>query len=312
MISMNGFSKEFEYLNKIVEAGSFSIAAEQLYIAQPSLSQFVKRLEKNIGAEIFDRSHAPIQLTEAGKIYLEIGREIQELQHSREKQIQDLGNFIQGQVRIGSSNYRSSTLLSKVIPIVKNRYPHIHITLEEGKTKELEDFILQGKTDFSIVLHPFFNPGLQYIELFREELLLVLSSSHPLCIHKDYTLSANSKYPILNPHKLFHEPFIVMKEGQRLRSSFFEFTTENGFFPPIVLESGDMSTAQTLAAAGVGATIVPAKLAAHCTAPIPPCYFSLRNFLSDWQVVIAFKKEKYLSKAAKTVIQIIEEITKND
>ena len=55
---MSESSKEFEYLNKLVETGSFSIAAEQLYIAQPSLSQFVKRIERNIGTEIFDRSHA--------------------------------------------------------------------------------------------------------------------------------------------------------------------------------------------------------------------------------------------------------------
>ena len=64
--------REYEYIRKIAETGSFIAAAEKLYITQPSLSQFIRRIERHVGAELFDRSHQPVTLTEAGRIYLDI------------------------------------------------------------------------------------------------------------------------------------------------------------------------------------------------------------------------------------------------
>lgn len=140
--------REYEYIRKIAETGSFIAAAEKLYITQPSLSQFIRRIERHVGAELFDRSHQPVTLTEAGRIYLDIEGQIQDLCKVREQRIQDLGQTVGGTVRIGSSNYRSSTILARAIPIINERYPHIDICLEEGTTRELEDFAIQGKTDF--------------------------------------------------------------------------------------------------------------------------------------------------------------------
>lgn len=112
--------REYEYVRKIAETGSFLAAADKLYITQPSLSQFIRRIERHIGAELFDRSHQPVTLTEAGRIYLDIEGQIQELCKVREQRIQDLGQTIGGTVRIGSSNYRSSTILAKAIPVINN------------------------------------------------------------------------------------------------------------------------------------------------------------------------------------------------
>lgn len=160
--------REYEYVRKIAETGSFLAAADKLYITQPSLSQFIRRIERHIGAELFDRSHQPVTLTEAGRIYLDIEGQIQELCKVREQRIQDLGQTIGGTVRIGSSNYRSSTILAKAIPVINERYPHIDICLEEGTTRELEDFALQGKTDFSIVVRTAGHSDLEYVELSRK------------------------------------------------------------------------------------------------------------------------------------------------
>ena len=107
--------REYEYIRKIAETGSFIAAAEKLYITQPSLSQFIRRIERHVGAELFDRSHQPVTLTEAGRIYLDIEGQIQDLCKVREQRIQDLGQTVGGTVRIGSSNYRSSTILARAI-----------------------------------------------------------------------------------------------------------------------------------------------------------------------------------------------------
>lgn len=213
--------REYEYVRKIAETGSFLAAADKLYITQPSLSQFIRRIERHIGAELFDRSHQPVTLTEAGRIYLDIEGQIQELCKVREQRIQDLGQTIGGTVRIGSSNYRSSTILAKAIPVINERYPHIDICLEEGTTRELEDFALQGKTDFSIVVRTAGHSDLEYVELFQEELLLAISPAWDLEREPLYDKKRHSRYPVFDYHSLDGHPFLVMKEGQELRHSFF-------------------------------------------------------------------------------------------
>lgn len=239
--------REYEYIRKIAETGSFIAAAEKLYITQPSLSQFIRRIERHVGAELFDRSHQPVTLTEAGRIYLDIEGQIQDLCKVREQRIQDLGQTVGGTVRIGSSNYRSSTILARAIPIINERYPHIDICLEEGTTRELEDFAIQGKTDFSIVVKPTGHRDLDYIELFREELLLAVSPDWGLGREPLHDEGLHSRYPVFDYHSLDGHPFLVMKEGQELRHSFFALVEALDISPTVALETTDMATAQTLA-----------------------------------------------------------------
>ena len=279
--------REYEYIRKIAETGSFIAAAEKLYITQPSLSQFIRRIERHVGAELFDRSHQPVTLTEAGRIYLDIEGQIQDLCKVREQRIQDLGQTVGGTVRIGSSNYRSSTILARAIPIINERYPHIDICLEEGTTRELEDFAIQGKTDFSMAAAPDWGLG-------REPL-------HDEGLH--------SRYPVFDYHSLDGHPFLVMKEGQELRHSFFALVEALDISPTVALETTDMATAQTLAGIGVGAAIVPGGLALANIPAVEPKYFSLRAYLDDWDIVLAYKRGRYLSKADKAVIRVICDVT---
>lgn len=297
--------REYEYIRKIAETGSFIAAAEKLYITQPSLSQFIRRIERHVGAELFDRSHQPVTLTEAGRIYLDIEGQIQDLCKVREQRIQDLGQTIGGTVRIGSSNYRSSTILARAIPIINERYPHIDICLEEGTTRELEDFAIQGKTDFSIVVKPTGHRDLDYIELFREELLLAVSPDWGLGREPLHDEGLHSRYPVFDYHSLDGHPFLVMKEGQELRHSFFALIEALDISPTVALETTDMATAQTLAGIGVGASIVPGGLALANIPAVEPKYFSLRAYLDDWDIVLAYKRGRYLSKADKAVIRVI-------
>lgn len=302
--------REYEYVRKIVDTGSFKEAAEKLYISQPSLSQFIRRIERNLGAELFDRSHQPVTLTEAGWIYLAVEEQIQYLCKVRRQRIQDLGHTISGTVYIGSSHYRSSTILAQAIPIINERYPHIDILLEEGTTQELIDFAIQGKTDFSIVVKAHGHAELDYIELFQEELLLALAPDCDLGQKPVQSKDFPSSYPVFDYHHLDGHPFLVMKEGQELRHAYFSLIESLGIKPTIALETTDMATAQTLAGIGVGAAIVPVGLATTHNPAVAPRYFSLRPYLKDWNVALAYKRGRYLSKADKAVIDIICKVTK--
>jgi len=300
--------REYTYLSKILETGNFSLAAQKLYIAQPSLSQFVKRIEQRVGAAIFDRNMTPIRLTDAGEIYLHIEEQLHQLEQTRQQQIDDLGTLTKGHVIIGSSNYRSSYFLTRVLPEVRRRWPGIEVRLEEGTTTELEECAQTGKTDFSIVLQPLTRPGLNCLEIFQEEILLALNARHRLCKTK-LPPAASSRWPEPDWTQLAEEPFIIIRPGQKMRQSFFDLCQQMQISPPIVLETQSMPTALRLTAVGIGATLTTDLLA--CTMRFsgePPRYFTLRHWLPNRRAIIAWRQGRYLSKAARAVIQVMQEI----
>jgi DNA-binding transcriptional LysR family regulator len=297
-----------DYIQKILEEGSISQAAKRLFIAQPSLSQYIKRIEDDLGAEIFERKAKPIKLTNAGEIYLQTEEMIQQLRQQREKQIEDLFELKRGHLTIGSSHYRSMYLLTRVLPVFKQRYPGISINLEEGITEKLEECAVTGITDFSIVLLPLSYPTLAYEELFKEEIILALPANHSLCKDGKREQSYLPPYPPIDFSLLKQEPFIIMKKGQKIRDSFFDLCQNAGFRPKIILETDSMATAQSLAAAGLGITIIPDTLAMHNRFLEMPRYFSLNDQVASRRIVVAYSQNKPLTNAAQAFIQVMKEV----
>ena len=300
--------KSLYYVQKILEEGSFSRAAKKLFIAQPSLSQYIGRIEENLGAHIFDRNAKTIKLTVAGEIYLQTEEKIQQLRELRIKQIEDTSQLKRGHLTIGSSHYRSMYLLTRVLPVFKQKYPGITIKLEEGITERLEDCAALGITDFSIVLLPLSHPALAYEEIYQEEIVLALPASHPLCEWTENKRSQFPPYPSMDFSLLKEDPFIIMKKGQKLRDSFFHLCQDAGFRPQIILESDSMAAAQALTAAGVGSTILPDTLATQNKFPQMPGYFSLKNAVMPRRIVVAFSQERSLTNAAKAFIRVMKDV----
>ena len=165
----------YRYLDTLITAGSFSKAARVLQISQPSISQFVHRLETEVGTELVDRTAKPLRLTYAGECFMRTEREIEQLRSMRSRLIADIDEGVRGHVTIGSSHYRSTFFLAEVLPIFRREYPGVTVSLAEGTTKELEDFAFDGVTDLSLVIAPLYRDELEYAELFRERYLLAMS-----------------------------------------------------------------------------------------------------------------------------------------
>ena len=140
------------YLSAILSTGSISKAAQTLGISQPSLSQFVQRIEKDLGAEVFDRSTRPLTLTESGRIFFEAEKRVAEIREDCRRAVEDINGGGRGRVVIGASEYREMFFLTEVLPVFSAAHPGIEIALEEGTTRELEDFVWTRKTDMSLIV----------------------------------------------------------------------------------------------------------------------------------------------------------------
>lgn len=299
----------YRYLSTLVHEGSFSRAAQALNISQPSLSQFVQRLEAEANAILVDRNARPIQLTYAGECFLETERQIAQLRDRRAQQIIDIGAGIKGKIRIGASHYRSTYFLTAVLPTFRNLYPDIDISLEEGTTMELEEFVHQGKTDLSIVLLPLDNNDLDYVELFRERLLIAIAADHPLA----QAIAENGNdYPVLSFNQLDKLPFIRIKTGQKFHQLFDYLCEQCNVLPHMVLDSESPIAALSLASVGLGATFVTETQAKRAHTPGKVRYFALEPSVPDRVVVAAFRKDRYQSKAAQALLEVMKRIGKEE
>ena len=174
----------YRYLSALVSQGSFSQAARYLDISQPSLSQFIQRLEAEAGTELIDRTSRPLRLTAAGDCFLQTERRIEQLRDLRTKEIADIGAGIRGHVRLGVSQYRSSY------------------------------FAADGTTDVSIVLAPVLNNELTYTALYDEKILIATAADSALAKSVPET---KAEFDKLDFSRLDAEPFITLRRGQKSR-----------------------------------------------------------------------------------------------
>jgi DNA-binding transcriptional LysR family regulator len=276
-----------------------------LYISQPSLSQYIKKIEKEIGIELFDHKLHPIKLTDAGEIYLQTEEKIAALKENRIQLLDDIDIMRRGRITIGSTYFRSTFMLALVLPKFKKKYPGIYIKLEEGTTEELEEKTFNGVVNFSILLLPFMHSNLEYEGLFEERIVLALSPRHPLA--KSYQRTSSGDYPTISFYSLRNESFIVMKSGQHIRSSFFTLCEQMNIMPNIILETSNMPTAQVLASIGFGVTIITDSLAKLNHISPQPLYFYIEECKEKRRVVAAYSKKQQLSKATRAFIDTLHE-----
>lgn len=121
-----------KYAYEVYKQGSFTKAAKELYVSQPSLSAAISRLELELGFRIFDRSTIPCSLTAEGRIYIESLEEIAESERNMCRRIKELSDVNHGKLTIGGSSYTSYLILSEICKEFHNQYPKVSVTLDIG------------------------------------------------------------------------------------------------------------------------------------------------------------------------------------
>lgn len=299
--------KELLYVLTIEEEQSFSGAAKKLFMAQPSLSQYIKRLEGSLGFLLFDRSRMPITLTDEGRQYVDYARRILLLKEEMQRGLEDIAKAERGKVSLGIPSIRGSYLLPLMIPFFKNRHPEIEVTLIEmpaGGSDELEKRLAEGKLDLCILSYPVNNDEIGYETIFEEEILLAVPPGYKTRSTHESALHVDTSFIDLKEMK--GQPFILTTQESRLRKAVERLLAEAGFSPHIIMETNSLETAQKMVSVGYGFTFVPemfmrAPYERHC-----PTYKSVYGTNYLWPLLLAYRKGGYLSKATKTFLTDIK------
>ena len=144
--------KELLYIKTIADTQSISKAAEELFIAQPSLSQALQRIERELGTHLFIREPRGMKLTYAGEKYYLMAKEILDIYSDFKSEITHINELKAGRLVIGIARYMGMNILPNVLPKFNKNYPNIEIIIREENTRVLENLVLGGNVDFALTL----------------------------------------------------------------------------------------------------------------------------------------------------------------
>ncbi|MDQ0192930.1 LysR family transcriptional regulator [Paenibacillus wynnii] len=288
--------RQLQYALQIAAERNFSRAADKLHIAQPSLSQQLSKLEKELGVLLFQRNTSSVELTHAGAKFIEQAQTIIDAVELLRQEMSDISQLRTGRVVVGSMPITGAHLLPHVLPVFKEKYPEVDINLLEDSSMNLEKLTANGQTDLSLLSLPLEIPALTYEILGEERIDLAVPPGHPLASRLLTGVRTSLE-------ELKDESFIVLKEGQGFRKMTMELCLNSGFDPKIVFESNNMETVQSLVATGMGVTLVPHFIARAPRSEFVPVYLPLAEPVPTRTLVIAYRRGRYLSKAAEAFIE---------
>ncbi|OKP82344.1 transcriptional regulator [Paenibacillus sp. P3E] len=296
--------RQLQYALQIAAERNFSRAADKLHIAQPSLSQQLSKLEKELGVLLFQRNTSSVELTHAGEKFVEQAQTIIDAVELLRQEMSDISQLRTGHVVVGSMPITGAHLLPHVLPVFKSKFAEVEITLLEDSSMNLEKLTASGQTDLSLLSLPLEIPTLAYEVLGEERIDLAVPPEHPFASRSAAGIRTSLE-------ELKDEPFIVLKEGQGFRKMTVELCRGAGFEPRIVFESNNMETVQSLVATGMGVTLVPHFIARAPRSEFVPVYLPLAEPVPSRTLVVAYRRGRYLSKAAEAFIETFKTTVKD-
>lgn len=306
-----------KYVYEVYKERSFTKAAQNLYISQPSLSARIKKIEEMIGEPLFDRSTTPLQLTEVGKVYIEAAEEITQIEQRVENYINDLAGLKTGNLAVGASTLFAAYVVPSLITQFNQKFPDVHIQLIEGNTAELEEMLGSNALDF-VIDNYHYDSILYNKELYCEENILLAVPKH-FSVNEElgmYQLSYKNiknknylsrKYPAVPLERFADLPFIMLTQGNDTRTRGDRLCRNVGFKPNIVLEFNQQSTAYMASSTQLGATFISDILVSQLPTFENLVYYKLDGEEAKRKVFFYYKTHKYKTRVMEEFIRMMHE-----
>lgn len=307
--------QHIEYILVLAKEKNFSKAAEQLYMTQSALSQYVRKQEEQLGITLFNRGNGPITLTPEGELYVQALHHVKMDMLDFQRQLADLTELRTGKLVIGTSAFRATNLLPRVIKEFVERYPGIELDIITDNMNRLKSGLASGKIDFCIENDSFEESLFHCETLFTETHYLAVPKDHPLNdLLEEKPLTAEdignetpafftTKAVSLSQCKPFY--MIGVKPGNSFYKCHSAMLQEAGFKPKHITDVDNIETAFRWVDTGIAVAIIPDSLILHGGFKRHPHYFKLDLIHSNQNIVFAMRNGRYVSAAAKKFLEIL-------
>lgn len=245
---------ELRYIVAVARERHFGRAAETCFVSQPTLSVAVKKLEEELGVQLFERGPAEVTVTPAG------GRVVEQAQRALEEaeKIRNIANStgdpLEGTLKLGIIFTIAPYLLPQLIPVLRRRAPKMPLILEENYTATLSERLKRGDIDAAIVALPFSEPGITVTPLYDEAFVVALAKTHAWAARKSIAAA-----------ELAHENLLLLGSGHCFRDQVLNAcpalnrsSATPGSLQKTV-EGSSLETIRLMVASGMGMTVLPAS-----------------------------------------------------
>jgi len=284
--------RHLRYFVAVAEELHFGRAALRLHLAQPPLSQQIRKLEAVLGYPLFLRTSRAVKLTSAGEVFLERARRtLRNVQEDMEE-ARSIGRGEEGFLRVGFIGSAMLTAIPAMLGRYRRLYPKVNLQLHESYTSAVVQKLLKGELDAGFLRDGGQTSGLEVERLFSEPFIAVVPKKHSLAKHK--TISAT---------ELRNEPFVFFtpSAGTLAYQKPVSICEEHGFRPKVVQEAPQWLTIIRLVGAGLGVTIAPACVK-QVAAPNVAC-LGLRRVTVESDIELAYRtsEDRAVVEAIATV-----------
>jgi len=288
--------RQLYYFKEIVKQGSISKAAEVLHIAQPPLSQLLKKLETDLGTTLIHRYRQKWELTATGEILYQYANQMLMQIQDVKQQIQEIEQGIGGTVSIGVSSTCSNMLIDYVSTF-RTQYPNVKIKIVTGNSEELLKKLEQREIDVALLLR--LGNSEQY------EMKILKKQPTAVIIPSSWATSFSSQHVTIEQIAQF--PFVMLgaMEGLSFNEDLFKVFDEHQVKPNIIIECKDIRMVVALVSRGLGLSVIPrmdytSSFLEHTT------LFELKQFDFQLEPVIVKLKDQRISKVASQFWEMVD------
>lgn len=285
---------QLRYAVAIADTGNFTRAAERCNVTQPSLSQQIINLEREVGHKLFHRLGRRAVLTEAGTVFLERARHIVFEVENAAKELSD-HPALDRTISVGAIQTIAPYLLLPLIEKCRRDLPNLQINLVEGFIRDLVAGVVEGELDMAILTLPIKDPRVSIEPLMTEPLLLVVGKTHPFSTRKEISLN-----------DLADETFVTMGESSTLAAQIRTFFGGHNFEPKVGYRCAQVATLKTLVGMGLAISILP-RLDREPKDRDSLTYLRLTGAAPTREVVVVRHLQRYQSRGAEQFLRVLRE-----
>ena len=293
-----------EYIIEIANMHSISRAAENLFITQSTLSQYLSRLEAELGVSLFERKRNEMTLTPAGKLYVSTCEEMLQKKRELYNQLSEMGQAKTGSFSVGITPQWGAVAYSHIIGKFYDSYPNVTVKVTEETASPLIRMLQNGELDMAIIpLTGNSSLPLESILLQSEELILAIPAEHA----KNLPLQSTSEgLPSISASALKGEPMIFSQNQTTIRKLENQCFSSCHITPNIVSEINSHPASLVMVEQEIGSTFVPLS----CATSSDKIVYAHAIPTVQWYVVVAFRKGFTMHQSENHFVTLLQELFK--
>ena len=289
--------KQLNYFIQIANDESYSTASKKLYISQPALSKVVKNLEQELNMKLFYSSERKTKLTDEGRAFFE----------KAQKLVEDFNHLLEstgksdktekGFLSLGLMPIVGSCFLSEIVIEFQKEYPNIDISISEKGANSIQQDVFLGTMDIGCAITPIYSNQFEIIPIIHDRNMVLVNENHPFASKEKLTVS-----------DLIDENLVIFSEEFTLNQQIMAACKEVGFKPNVAVTSTQWDFLTELVALNFGISILPRPILEKYPHPHSVAVeFDESESLRDWNPALIYRKNRYMSNAAKLFISFLKQ-----